>query len=579
MKWDRKRIMLLTFVAVLLYWVFDALFEGVFFERFSFLDLLILDAPAHVLYHRAMGMVILTLFGMMTVSLMGSRQKAEERLSESERRMGTVLDSVHELVILHEPGLHIIWTNRAAAESVGFSPEVMKGRHCFDVWHGRETPCEGCPVVKAFADGQFHEAEMRTPDGRIWRVCGYPIQDAQGRVQNVVETTLDITETMRTQEALAFERAQLLSIFDGFEEIVYVTDPVNNEVLFVNRYFRELLGHDPVGKKCFREFQNLDAPCSFCTNHIILKEKGKPYRWEFHNENLQRDFDIFDRIITWPDGRDVRFEIAVDVTERRKAQAQLRGYAENLETEVVERTNERDSARADLFQQSKLAAMGRMGAGIAHQLGSPLTSAMLHMDTLLDHCQDRGEAHGMLVRVRKSLSDMREVLDCMLSLAVVDRHEKPGRRRADLNARLQHILDLNKLDCTKRSIEIRTDLDPELPLIETNIGELGQVFLNLINNAIDAMKDGGLLLVESRLEGEHILIRIADTGCGIAPEHMPRLYEPFFTTRLEEHGVGIGLPLVRQIIDRYQGTIEVASELGKGTVFTVRLPLEEPTVK
>jgi PAS domain S-box-containing protein len=133
----------------------------------------------------------------------------------------------------------------------------------------------------------------------------------------------EISERRRAEEALRSEREQLLSIFDSVSEIIYVSDPATHEVLYANRTLKEAFGRELVGGVCYREFQGLDSPCDFCTNGIIMKQKGEPYRWEYHNPVLDRDYFIVDRIIKWPDGRDARFEFAVDITERRRAEEAL----------------------------------------------------------------------------------------------------------------------------------------------------------------------------------------------------------------------------------------------------------------
>lgn len=112
------------------------------------------------------------------------------------------------------------------------------------------------------------------------------------------------------------------TILDSFPEVMYVADPDSYEVLYANKMFREILGQDPTGKLCYKEFQGFEEPCDFCTNHIIL-ETRKPYTWEFHNKKVDRHFMITDQIIKWADGRDVRYEIAVDISEKKKTELQL----------------------------------------------------------------------------------------------------------------------------------------------------------------------------------------------------------------------------------------------------------------
>jgi len=121
-----------------------------------------------------------------------------------------------------------------------------------------------------------------------------------------------------------FEKNQLLSIFNSINEIIYVTDIDSFKVLFVNKYFEDLLEKNPVGKKCYQIFQNLNHPCKFCTNEKLLENPDEPYRWEYHNPKLNRDFIITDKLIKWPDGRNVRFELAIDITKYKKIQRNLK---------------------------------------------------------------------------------------------------------------------------------------------------------------------------------------------------------------------------------------------------------------
>ena len=135
--------------------------------------------------------------------------------------------------------------------------------------------------------------------------------------------------------------------------MVYVTDPHTYEVLYANKAMNEKFGGELVGGICYREFQLRDSPCDFCTNPIILKERGKPYHWEYYNPMVDRYFMIMDRIIKWPDGRDVRFEVAKDITERKKAEEALKKAHESLEKKVKARTAELEEAYKALMENEK----------------------------------------------------------------------------------------------------------------------------------------------------------------------------------------------------------------------------------
>ncbi len=134
----------------------------------------------------------------------------------------------------------------------------------------------------------------------------------------------------RAEERARSEHEQLLAIFDSIDEIIYVSDPFSHEILYVNRALKKRFGKDPTGGLCYREFQGLDAPCDFCTNPILLDKPEAPYYWEYHNPLLDREYLIIDRLIDWPDGRRVRFEMALDITERKRAEESLRA----MESEI-----------------------------------------------------------------------------------------------------------------------------------------------------------------------------------------------------------------------------------------------------
>ena len=138
------------------------------------------------------------------------RKRAEEALRKSEQEKEAILNSMSELVVYHDTEHRMVWANRVAGESLGLAPQELVGRHCYEMWHQRSKPCTGCPVVKTYETGHPQEAEMTTPDERVWFVQGYPVQDANDDIAGVVEVILEITERMRAEEGKKKLEAQLL---------------------------------------------------------------------------------------------------------------------------------------------------------------------------------------------------------------------------------------------------------------------------------------------------------------------------------------------------------------------------------
>jgi len=156
------------------------------------------------------------------------REEVEETLKRSDQEKTVILGSISELVAYQDTRMRILWVNRAAAESVGVDPQQLVGRHCYEIWHQRQRPCVGCPVIKARKSGQSQEAEITSPDGRMWLIRSYPVRDKQGIVKGIVEVTLEITERKRVEEALRKSENKYRTILKNIEEGYYEVDLAGN---------------------------------------------------------------------------------------------------------------------------------------------------------------------------------------------------------------------------------------------------------------------------------------------------------------------------------------------------------------
>ncbi|RKY54198.1 MAG: hypothetical protein DRP89_05230, partial [Candidatus Neomarinimicrobiota bacterium] len=255
------------------------------------------------------------------------RKRMEEALRDSEEKYRGLIENVQDGFFLIQDNLMKL-VNPAFASMIGYTVEEVIGKDFRDFIapEDREMVAERYRRRQGGEDiTSKYEFQMLCKDGktRIDVFMSVGLVTFKGKVASL-GTVHNITERKQMEEKLRFERAQLLSIFDSINEIIYIVDPETNEILYVNRALKSSFKKDPVGGICYKEFQGFDSPCKFCTNNIILKEKGKPYQWEYHNPILNRDYLIIDKIISWPDGRDVRFELARDITERKQALMKLR---------------------------------------------------------------------------------------------------------------------------------------------------------------------------------------------------------------------------------------------------------------
>ena len=263
--------------------------------------------------------------------------------------------------------------------------------------------------------------------------------------------------------------------------------------------------------------------------------------------------------------------------ELKSARQKLENWAKELEAEVARKTEEIKRGQEQLIHTEKLASLGRMAAGVAHELNSPLTGIVTF-------------AHLMLKRVPPQNKMDREDLEVIIEQAErcskiikgllgFSRAISAERADIDINNTIRQALEIIQNQAKFHNIQIITNLSPDLPPIEGDVSQLIQVYMNLLINAADAMNDRGQITIATRRiseEGrEFIEIEFTDTGSGIPEEHLNRIFEPFFTTKPAGKGTGLGLAVSHGIIRRHGGHIKVKSTPGKGTSFFIRLPITE----
>ncbi len=243
-----------------------------------------------------------------------------------------------------------------------------------------------------------------------------------------------------------------------------------------------------------------------------------------------------------------------------------------LHEELKASIEELQRAQTQLIQSAKLAAIGELAAGVAHELNNPLTSVLGFASLALEETEaDDPRLHPLQV-VQKEALRARGIIRSLLDFA---RQSRPRMSPEDLNALLQQTVELVNHSAQKKQVHIKEQYDA-LPPVWVDADQMRQVFLNLINNAVQAMPQGGELVITSRLmnsngEQQQVSVSFRDTGKGIPPEVLPRIFEPFFTTKAE--GTGLGLSVSYGIVERHRGRIEVESMIGIGSTFTVILPV------
>ena len=237
---------------------------------------------------------------------------------------------------------------------------------------------------------------------------------------------------------------------------------------------------------------------------------------------------------------------------------------------IFDDVTDRAELEQRLVQADKLSSIGLLAAGVAHEVNTPLAVISTYAQMLAKQVADDTQKSVILDKIAKQTFRASEIVNSLLNFS---RTSSTSFGEVKLNRVIQETLSLLEHQLQKTGIQVHTDLDPELGPVHGNAGKLQQVFLNLILNARDAMGSGGALEVRTWMEGARARIEVADSGTGIAPEHLHRVYDPFFTTKPARQGTGLGLAVTYGIIQEHGGSIEVTNRPGGGAQFRIELPL------
>lgn len=406
---------------------------------------------------------------------------------------------------------------------------------------------------------------VRRDGSRIDVLVGFAALDPGDLSRGFTFTAVDITERRRLERESIEQQQRLLSIFDGIDEPVYVSDPVSFRVLYTNQKSRDVWG-EPGDLKCFEYLQHRSAPCPFCTNELIFGEwLGRSFVWEFCNEVNHHWYRCIDKAIRWPDGRMVRYEMAVDVSDRKRAEI------------------EKERLTGELRQARRIEAIGRLAGGVAHDFNNMLQVINTYSELALSRVEASDPLHGQITEIAKAGARSSSLVQQLLAFA---RKQTIEPRILDLNETISQMLSmLERL--IGEDVELAWVPGEEVPRVSMDPAQIDQILVNLVINARYAIEQNGRILIETGkadfdeeycaqhagfLPGRHALLSVSDNGCGMDESVLENLFEPFYTTRKPGRGTGLGLSTVYGIVSQNSGFINVSSEPGVGSVFRIFLP-------
>lgn len=372
----------------------------------------------------------------------------------------------------------------------------------------------------------------------------------------------DITERKEIEDEVRLHHERFLTVLDSIDAAIYVADLETYEVLFMNKHMIETYGQDMTGSICWKAIRRLSGPCDWCGRDNFDKEgDSEPgvHVWQEQNPFTKRWYVNHDRVIKWTDGRMARLQIATDITDLKKMEAELR-------------------------QAHKMEAIGTLAGGIAHDFNNILSSIIGFTELALDDVHKGTLLEDNLQQVYTAGKRAKDLVKQILAFArQSDEQVKPIQ---------VSIIAKEALKLIRSSIPATIQIQQRIQsdsLIMGTPSQVHQLVMNLCTNAAHAMdKDGGLLSVgltdvhlsdrDSKAHGyldpgDYLKLSVSDTGTGIPTEILDSIFEPFFTTKGPGEGTGMGLAVVHGIVVGYGGRIEVESHIDEGTSFFVYLPV------
>jgi PAS domain S-box-containing protein len=492
------------------------------------------------------------------------RRRAEEELLKSESQLRSIFEAIPDLLSIVDRDYRILLSNWHGGYD--YVPEDIRPLrpHCYEAYYGSDRVCEPCHAEQAFRTGKLVFREKYNPRIGYVECYGAPIFDGEGNVSMVVEIVRDITQRKLASEALANEKERLAvtlrSIGDGV-----ITADTDGKIVLMNRVAEEMTGwrqEEAIGRPFEEVFHILNEKSRMLCDNPVEKvlQSGTTIGLANHTVLVSRFGK--ERIIA-DSGAPIRDQ------QSRIVGAVL----------VFRDITDKMKMEEELFKAHKLESIGILAGGIAHDFNNLLTAVLgnISLAKMLTSSEDK--IHQKLVEAEKASLRARDLTQQLLTFS---RGGAPVKKTTSIAGIIRDsatfTLSGSKAHC---QFDIPFDLWPT----EVDEGQISQVINNLIINADQSMADGGVITVTCKniylvdstslplRDGRYISISIADKGTGISADAIPRIFDPYYTTK--KNGKGLGLATVYSIVKNHDGHITVKSETGAGTTFTIYLPAAE----
>ena len=487
-------------------------------------------------------------------------KEAEEALRASEERFRTLAAATFEGIAITEAG-RFIDANEQFLRMLGYDRGELLGMEVAALISADDRE-RVVGNILAGRESLVEHVMIRRDGGRIIVEAHGRTIDSQGRRIRVTALR-DLTE--RREAEMKYSRI-LATALSGF----WLTS-ADGRLLEVNDAACRMLGYsrEELLALSVADIEAVEDPGQIAKHIEVLWRIGHD---RFETRHCRKDGTIMDVEISVTHldvggGQAVAF--IGDVTDRKRAEAELARHRDHLEELVEERTRELEKSREQLRRAERLASLGTLAAGIAHEINNPLGMLLLGTELALRSLDQPRELEETLLQQKRDIERCSRIVKGVLGFA----RQRPTEKLAlDLRDVLRSSMDFTREYAKQHGVALEAVLAEQLHLIKGNTTELEQLVANLVYNAVQACHKGGHVTVEvGDAEGKVRLV-VRDDGCGMEPEEIEHAFDPFYTTRLEKGGTGLGLSTVHGIVADHGGTIDVTSAKGQGTAFRIEFP-------
>lgn len=487
-----------------------------------------------------------------------------EHLRETSRDMTIARDELQAIFDATGVGISIIDTDfriikcneKLRTLLVENKTEDVTGRYCYEVNCNKESPGLECPAVDTFATGRSVIVREVQKKQKYFQIVTTPFKDGEGNIIGAIEVLMDISDMKKAEDAekemrgsFFEERSKLTTVIQSLSEGLFVTDRSGFIVSF-NQAAQSMTGYsesEVLGQE-YKEFFGMLSDAM----PPMVDEGLKNVEFSIQSKDGRRlMLSITSALVKNSEGREIGKVFTFrDVTDEKQRQEAY-------------------------YRTEKMAALGQLAAGVAHELNTPLGSILGYARLLIKDEELTPQQKERIEIIAEQAKRGSAIIRGLLNFA---RQSNPAIKNisdVDVNGIIHRVIKLLKTETEKRVIAVQVD-PGDVPPVRIDIRQIEQVVFNIVLNAVQAIKANGEIRIKTFYENNAVNIMVKDDGPGIPEDIKPRIFDPFFTTKPVGMGTGLGLSICSGVISEYGGSIHVESAEGEGAAFTITLPLHGP---